>query len=570
MVFARWKEQRKRPDHSKPPQQLERPRLKPMPPIVRAAAQVSAPAPEKSPRADPSSSRPLAVSAGQVHYSATFSALLATHIEPNKVPRVWTAEAARSKWRRLDPPHPRNGLKWILAGAASMVVLVAVPGVLREPSWLPSDGMQTPAGEMPTADAAVVATVTEVASSVAPAYPMDIDMAEPFVAIATATPVAAEWSLQQMVDLALMKVTPVAQVAQRPLMPRLKPPVPLIHTASKSVETPEPHLFKPQPFKPQPFKPQPFKPQPFMPEPFAYPASMPKLRPITPVELHVIPSSATALTGVSGAITAVPEAPAAERPASEPGAEAEDGDNASASQRGNDNDNVYGNRSIAVSADKAPSSMGSGGSAHPGSGAGTGGTGGPASGGTGGSGSGDGSGTGGDAGGDTGGGDTGDGDTGGGDTGGGDTGGGDTGGGDTGGGDTGGGDTGGGDTGGGGTGGGDTGGGDRRQAAVQVAAAVAVMQVAAVLVVVMVAAAAVQAAVMPVVVAQTAAVVQAAMVLVAQAAVVVLAAVMVAQAAATQAAATQAAVMLVVATRAVMQTPAVDLGDDRSAAGGPN
>ena len=105
LVFARWKEQRKRPDHSKPPQQVERPRLKPMPPIVRAAAQVSAPVPEKSPRADPSSSRPLAISAGQVHYSATFSGLLATRIEPNKVPRVWTAEAARSKLRRLDPPH---------------------------------------------------------------------------------------------------------------------------------------------------------------------------------------------------------------------------------------------------------------------------------------------------------------------------------------------------------------------------------------------------------------------------------------------------------------------------------
>ena len=93
-----------------------------------------------------------------------------------------------------------------------MVALVTVPGVLREPSWLPSDGMQTFSDETPTADAAVVATVTEVASNVAPAYPMDIDMAEPFVAIATAMPVVAEWSLQQMVDVALMKVTPVAQV----------------------------------------------------------------------------------------------------------------------------------------------------------------------------------------------------------------------------------------------------------------------------------------------------------------------------------------------------------------------
>ena len=444
LLFARWKEQRKQRHHGEQPQQAERPpRLRPVPPIVRAAAQASAPVSEQSLQAGPASNRSPAESVGQVRYSATFAAVLATRIEPNKALRIWNPEAGLSTLRRPNPPRRHSGLKWILAGAASVVALVAVPGgALRQPSELPSGGMQTSSDETPAADAAVVATVTEVAPSAAPAYPMDFDMAEPFVAIATAAPVAAEWPLQQMIDVALMKVTPVVQIAQRPLMPRLKPPVPLVHTASKTVEAPEP--------------------QPFKPQLFAYPQSMPKLRPITPVELPIIPSSATAVTGVSAAtaVTAVPEAPAAERPASEPGAEAGDGVPARFTRRGNNKDNdFYGSSRIAASTDKAPASTGSGGSAHPGSGAGTGGTGDPGSGGTGGSGSGDGSGTGGDAGGGDTGGDTGGGDTGG-DTGGGDTGGGDTGGGDTGGGDTGGGDTGGGDTGGGDTGGGDTGGGD--------------------------------------------------------------------------------------------------------------
>ena len=328
-MFARWKEQRKQLHPSKLPQQAERPpHLRPVPPIVRAAAQVSAPASEKPPQAGPASNRSPAEPAGQVHYSATFAGVLATRIEPNKALCIWNPEAGLSTLRRSNPPRRHSGLKWILAGAASVVALVAVPGgALREQSWVPLGGMQTSSDETPAADAAVVATVTEVAPNAVPAYPVDIDTAEPFVAIATAAPVAAEWPLQQMIDVALMKVTPVVQVAQHPLMPRLKPPVPLVRTASKLVDAPQPRPFKPQPF--------------------AYPQSMPKLRPITPVELHIIPSSATALTGVSGAITAVPEDPAAERPASEPGAEAEDGGVASASQRGNDNDNVYGSRGIA-------------------------------------------------------------------------------------------------------------------------------------------------------------------------------------------------------------------------------
>ncbi len=444
LLFARWKEQRKQRHHTEQPQQAERPpRLRPVPPIVRAAAQASAPVSEESPQAGPPSNRPPAESAGQVRYSATFAALLTTRIEPNKALRIWNPEAGLSTLRRPNPPRRHSGLKWILAGAASVVALATVPGgALRQPSWLPSGGMQTSSDETLATDAAVVATVTEVAPNAAPAYPMDFDMAEPFVAIATATPVAAEWPLQQMIDVALMKVTPVAQVAQRPLMPRLKPPVPLVHTASKTVEAPEPL-------------------------PFAYPQSMPKLRPITPVELPIIPSSATAVTGVSAARRSLPfrkhlrQSDRRQRPALKPRTGFPRALPRAAMTRTTPPTEAAGSqppptrrrlRRVQVAPPILGPAQAPAVRANPGSG------------GTGGSGSGDGSGTGGDAGGgDTGGGDTrrrtGGGDTGGGDAGGGDTGGGDTGGGDAGGGDTGGGDTGGGDTGGGDTGGGDTGGG---------------------------------------------------------------------------------------------------------------
>ena len=94
LLFARWKEQRKQRQHGEQPQQAERPpRLRIMPPIVRAAAQASTPQAstpqastpmsEKSPQAGPPCNRSPAEGAGQVHYSATFAAVLATRIEPS-------------------------------------------------------------------------------------------------------------------------------------------------------------------------------------------------------------------------------------------------------------------------------------------------------------------------------------------------------------------------------------------------------------------------------------------------------------------------------------------------------
>ena len=104
LLFARCKEQRKQRQHGEQPQQAERPpRLKAMAPIVRAAAQASTPQAstpqastpmsEKSPQAGSPCNRSPAEAAGQVHYSATFAAVLATRIEPNRARRIWNPEA---------------------------------------------------------------------------------------------------------------------------------------------------------------------------------------------------------------------------------------------------------------------------------------------------------------------------------------------------------------------------------------------------------------------------------------------------------------------------------------------
>ena len=117
LLFARWKEQRKQRQHGEQPQQAERPpRLRAMAPIARAAAQASTPQAstpmsEKSPQAGPPCNRSPAEGAGQVHYSATFAAVLATRIEPNKARRIWNPEAGLSTLRPPTPARRHSGLK---------------------------------------------------------------------------------------------------------------------------------------------------------------------------------------------------------------------------------------------------------------------------------------------------------------------------------------------------------------------------------------------------------------------------------------------------------------------------
>jgi hypothetical protein len=249
LLFARWKEQRKRLQQRQEPERTGRPsHLRPVPAIVRGSAQDSQPASEDPP-SDGSPGQ-----AGPVRYSASFAALLAAGREPRTVQRVWNPQEGLPKLGRLYPAGRRSKVKWALAGAASVIAVTAVAGVAlwQQSSWRPSL-TQASSDSKPAVDTAVdapvVASPSEAEPNAAPLYLLDIATAEPFFAIATASPAAEEWPLKQTIDLALMKASPVDATVQFALMPRLKPPVPTVQatavqataarTASKSVAAPK-------------------------------------------------------------------------------------------------------------------------------------------------------------------------------------------------------------------------------------------------------------------------------------------------------------------------------------------
>jgi hypothetical protein len=383
-LFARWKEQRTRLQAPEP--QRRPPHLMPVPPIAHGAVVEEA---EEAASATIADSEP----GGALRYTASFEALLSAR-EPTLAQRVWNPDAGLAKLGRPHPPRRRSRTRWLLAGAASVVAVTAMAGgalwerSAGQPGW-------TQAGDKPAAGSASIASPAEAAASAT--YPMDIPMAEPFVAKATASR-QADWPMRQAVDLALMKTAPVAETAHLPLMPQLKPPVPVVRTASKPAAKPA----------------------------AAQPDPEPSEAPVARVELPLVPS-------VTTATVSVPVAPATE-------ARNDDSRSNVITGRGNDKDNfTFGaNGRVASSSSRPTGASGSGGAHGSGSAGGsTGGSGDPGSSG----------GTGGNPGGGTGGSDPGGGAAGGGDAGGGDAGGGDPGGG-SGGGDSGGGDSGGGDSGG--------------------------------------------------------------------------------------------------------------------------
>jgi hypothetical protein len=252
-------------------------------------------------------------------------------------------------------------MKWVLAGAASVVALAAVAG---GGLW---EHVQPGGVPQPVADAPPIAGLTVAAVPATQTYPMDVPMAEPFVATAIAAR-EADWPWRQAVDLALMTSAPVAETANLPLMPQLKPPLPVVQTASKT-SAPTQQLE-------------------------AEPEESASAR----VELPLVPD-------VTAATVSVPVAPSDD-------ARTDDARPDRAASRGNDKSNgAFGANNRAASSDSKPAG-GSGSSANPGSGSSggtdTGGSDGSSGGGTGGDDSG------GDPGGGPGGGNTGGGDAGGG------------------------------------------------------------------------------------------------------------------------------------------------------------
>jgi uncharacterized membrane protein YgcG len=352
-LFARWKEQRQRLQASGP--RRSPPHLKSVPPIVHGAAEETAEA------------APTTVS-GAVRYSASFEALLAR--EPTLAQRVWNPDAGLAKLGRAHPPRRRSKTKWLLAGAASVIAVAAVAGGAL---WEQSAGRT---GWMHAADKPDNALVAKPIEAPATTYPMDIPMAEPFVAKATASR-QADWPMRQAVDLALMKTAPVVETAHLPLMPQLKPPVPVVQTASKAPPEPQPE-------------------------------AAPREAPVARVELPLEPR-------VTTATVSLPVTPATE-------AHKDDAHPNTVTRRGKDKDIVpFGsNERVASSGSRPTGAAGSGASKDPASGS--------AGGSTGGGRGGDDPSGGAGGGGNTGGGDTGGGDPGGGDSGGGNTGGGSSGG----------------------------------------------------------------------------------------------------------------------------------------------
>ncbi len=216
-ICARWKE-RKRLD-SRESLRSTSPDLMTMPPVAGSRGGEHAPQVPKTPRG----------LGGPIHYSTSFEEVLAVR-EPSLAQRVWNPDAPPT----LAPPHPprrRSRIKWVLAGAASLFAVATVAGgALWEQSTAPTNRLQTDV--KPARDGTLIASPAEPALAAGPSYPTDIPMAEPFVATAVA-PAKADWPMQA-VDLVLMTSAPLAETARLPLMPQLKPPAPVVQTASTS------------------------------------------------------------------------------------------------------------------------------------------------------------------------------------------------------------------------------------------------------------------------------------------------------------------------------------------------
>jgi hypothetical protein len=448
LLFARWKERRKRLQRALAPAgkpKSARPRL--MPTIIRGSAEAEAPV-SGAPASEAPASEAIAPPKAEprpIQYSADFAAVLAARDDKPELQRIRNLRPAPTGIGPRLRARRQSRLRWTLAGAASAIAIIAVSASAlwqqATPSRVAATAASVPPSSEPVVSAGANAAEAEPSAGIATEHPLEIQTVARFIPAATLPPTAKAWPLQPTLDAALTRpAPPVADVAQALLAPKLKPWPSKVQTASKTSGAPEPARMVASEPGPKP----------------AVAAPTPTAQSLTLRSTAAVPQSAMPVTAsVSAAVPPeIDDVPTARtRPATFP-------------ERGDDRaDRAFDSGRVAASAGKAPAHPGSGGSANPGSGgagtggAGTGGTGNPGGGGTGGSGDGGDSGTGGDGSGSDGsGGDgSGGGDTGGGGDGG--AGGGDAGGGDSGGGDTGGGDSGGGDAGG-GSGSGDAGSGE--------------------------------------------------------------------------------------------------------------
>ncbi|HET6161925.1 MAG TPA: hypothetical protein VFE34_26535 [Dongiaceae bacterium] len=239
LLFARWKEQRKRLQHietrARTPANSSRsgaPRF--MPVIVRG--------PVKEEPVAPPASEP-----GHIHYSAPFADLLATGGDKSILNRLNHLDDSPAALRSARRAKHRSRLRWALAGAASILAIAGACGVALWQTPKPVATAGTPSGVSAVTTSPVADPAQESLSpGITPPAPaathtLEIETASRLLPAATSLPPAPAMTMTMAVDEALM-MSPAAGAEPAPvsLAAKLKPRPPKVQTASRSVAEPAP------------------------------------------------------------------------------------------------------------------------------------------------------------------------------------------------------------------------------------------------------------------------------------------------------------------------------------------
>ena len=223
-LFTRWKEQRKRLEHAQEPKASESRTARHMPITVSGPSEPNAPASGVVRQSD-TEPRPL-------QYSADFAAILELRADPAAHP-IKDLKLSPPAAALRTPGTGRSKLRWVLAGAASVIAVTAMAGV----AWLPQNE-RSPA----VPPAAVLAAGPAQAEPVQPEPPAasSQDQAElPFLAAIASGPAAEPWLWQEVAD-AISAPPASDEGAKIALVPRLKPSPPAVQTASQTATPAQP------------------------------------------------------------------------------------------------------------------------------------------------------------------------------------------------------------------------------------------------------------------------------------------------------------------------------------------
>jgi hypothetical protein len=222
-LFGRWKEQRKRLLGDEPPARPPR-STRFMPVVVRSSGPAEV-APEPVVAEQPSQP-------GAIRYSAPFADLLATRQKEGIAQRVRAFALKPAERRMLHVATRRPKLRWVLAGAASLLAVAAASAAVL---WQPSAPRQSSPAQAQLAPAAHSGAARPPVSIEVVNVPIEVQPAERFLPMAVQQRhERAEWQLA--LEIALLQPMPVeAEVAQAHLTPKLKPKI-VAQTASQPTQ----------------------------------------------------------------------------------------------------------------------------------------------------------------------------------------------------------------------------------------------------------------------------------------------------------------------------------------------